>query len=247
VTPPKLLWGLSHDLASGTVLVQLRGQRLSPAVIELYRGWVHAIDVFPIEPALFGSGPRTPLRGEEALRRVLKLEEADWRFDAKLPPLKRGSCAPFHPAAVIRNVVPVDTTRMRGLPPEAVLQLTQTPHTSCIGIDERALVSFLARAHSVAEIVAARPCPFERAVTLLSFLEQMGTLSVSTALSRDAAYQLLELAEGATAGEVKKAYWRLARTLHPDAHPRASADERRDLERRFAAVVSAYRRLTTLV
>jgi hypothetical protein len=98
VNPPKLLWGLSHDLASGSVLVQLRGQRLSPAVIELYRGWVHAVDLFPVEPALFASGARPSLRGEDALRALLKRDDADWRFDAKLAPLKRGSCAPFHPA-----------------------------------------------------------------------------------------------------------------------------------------------------
>jgi hypothetical protein len=198
VNPPKLLWGLSHDLSSGSLLVQLRGQRLSPAVVELYRGWVHAVDVFPVEPALFPRGNRVSLRGEDALRLLLRRDDADWRFDALKPALKRGSCAPFHPAAVIRNVVPVDLPRMRALAPETLLQLSQAPHPSCIGIDERALVAFLGRPHTIAELIAARPCPFERAQALLSFLEQMGTLSITAALSSNDAYALLELPGGAS-------------------------------------------------
>jgi hypothetical protein len=144
-------------------------------------------------------------------------------------------------------VVAVDPSRLRALAPESTLQLTAAPHPSCVGIDERPLVAWLARPHTVAELHQARPAPIERALGILAFLEQMGTLSISAAITPDDAYALLELPAGASAGDVKKAYWRLARVLHPDAHPRANPDERRELERRFAAVVSAYRRLSTLV
>lgn len=43
---------------------------------------------------------------------------------------------------------------------------------------------------------------------------------------------------------VKRAYRRLARALHPDTHPNATAEERRDLSERFAALTAAYRRLS---
>jgi len=71
----------------------------------------------------------------------------------------------------------------------------------------------------------------------------VGALSVESELSLTSAYALLELGEGASPEEVKRAYRRLARALHPDVHPNASPDELRELERRFAAVSAAYRRL----
>ena len=240
---PKLLWGLSHDLSSGTVLVQLRGQRVSPVRIELYRGWVHAIDLFPIE---FIVG-KAPSRGEDTLRLVLKLADSDWSFDGKLLPLKRGAVAPFHPAAVVRNVIAASgeafLARTR---PATRVQLLSAPHVSCIGLDERALVAYLSRPRTLAEIEAARLCGPARAAALLAFLEAVGALSVDADLTRLQALALLELGDGASADEVKRAYRRLARTLHPDAHPSAAADELRELERRFADVAAAYRRLSPL-
>jgi hypothetical protein len=239
----QLLFRLSHDLASGTALVQLRGQRLSPAPVELFRGWVHAIDLMPIEP-LIG---RAPARGEDALRLLIKRDDGDWRFDAHLVPQKRGACTPFHPAAVIRNLAPSDGDAFRARAGTARLQLLQPPHPSCIGVDERPLVSYLARPRTLAEIDGARLCPPVRAAALLAFLEAVGALSVEAELSQKEALALLELGAGASADEVKRAYRRLARALHPDAHPTATVDELRELERRFAAVAAAYRLLLPLV
>jgi curved DNA-binding protein CbpA len=56
-------------------------------------------------------------------------------------------------------------------------------------------------------------------------------------------YAALELAEGASLEEVKRAYRRLARELHPDLHPGLSPEELDELERRFAEVSAAYRKL----
>jgi molecular chaperone DnaJ len=64
-----------------------------------------------------------------------------------------------------------------------------------------------------------------------------------TADAGASAYAALELPEGAPADAVKRAYRRLARELHPDLHPGASEDDLRDLERRFAEVSAAYRKL----
>jgi len=85
--------------------------------------------------------------------------------------------------------------------------------------------------------------PPARVARLCAFLEAVGALSVESELSLAAAYALLEVGQGADADEVKRAYRRLARALHPDVHPNASPEELRELEHRFAQVSAAYRRL----
>jgi len=55
------------------------------------------------------------------------------------------------------------------------------------------------------------------------------------------AFRRLGLSPSASTLEVKQAFRRLARTLHPDTHPRADAATRRRLEQRFAEVSDAYR------
>jgi curved DNA-binding protein CbpA len=44
--------------------------------------------------------------------------------------------------------------------------------------------------------------------------------------------------------EIKQAYRRLARAVHPDLHPDATDGERRVLAARFHALTEAYRVLT---
>jgi hypothetical protein len=61
--------------------------------------------------------------------------------------------------------------------------------------------------------------------------------------SDESAWALLGLAPGADVASVKRAYRHLARTLHPDLHPDATADERRVLATRFSEVTAAYRTL----
>jgi|CZKU01.1.fsa_nt_gi hypothetical protein len=56
-------------------------------------------------------------------------------------------------------------------------------------------------------------------------------------------WRVLGLSPGAEVAEIKRAYRRLARAVHPDLHPGASDDERRALEMRFAEVTAAYRTL----
>jgi len=240
VQPAILLWELAHRQRSGVTLAEVRGLRASPVRVELFRGWVHAIDWFPLKWTL-GAPPSA---GEDQLRVLLKRDDVDWRFDEKLPLLKRGAVPPFHPAAVIRNVVAADAEAFRArVAGGARLQLVTQPHQSCIGLDERALVAMLAAPRTLDELERVQPAPPGRAARLCAFLDAVGALSVESELSLASAYALLELADGANADEVKRAYRRLARALHPDVHPNASPEELRDLERRFAAVSAAYRRL----
>jgi DnaJ-domain-containing protein 1 len=57
------------------------------------------------------------------------------------------------------------------------------------------------------------------------------------------AWHVLGLPPGADRDEIKRAYRRLARTVHPDVHPAATASERRALEERFSEITQAYRSL----
>jgi hypothetical protein len=56
-------------------------------------------------------------------------------------------------------------------------------------------------------------------------------------------WQVLGLQPGADVAEIKRAYRALAKRIHPDLHPEASADERDRLELRFARLTEAYRAL----
>jgi hypothetical protein len=56
-------------------------------------------------------------------------------------------------------------------------------------------------------------------------------------------WRVLGLEPGADPVTIKRAYRRLARSVHPDLHPSASEQERRELETRFAKLTEAYRAL----
>jgi hypothetical protein len=56
-------------------------------------------------------------------------------------------------------------------------------------------------------------------------------------------WRILGLPPGAEVDEIKRAYRRLARTVHPDLHPGASDEERRALQARFVEITDAYRSL----
>ena len=60
---------------------------------------------------------------------------------------------------------------------------------------------------------------------------------------RRAALRMLGVDAAAEPNDVKRAYRRLARALHPDLQPGADAERRRVLERRFAEVTAAYEAL----
>jgi DnaJ-domain-containing protein 1 len=61
--------------------------------------------------------------------------------------------------------------------------------------------------------------------------------------ARSAAARTLGLAEDADLEQIKRAYRRLARSLHPDLQPDVEGERRRTLEVRFAEVTAAYEAL----
>ena len=60
---------------------------------------------------------------------------------------------------------------------------------------------------------------------------------------RQAALEMLGIEEGCDLETVKRAYRRLARTLHPDLQPEVDDLRKKTLERRFAEVTAAYEAL----
>ena len=64
-----------------------------------------------------------------------------------------------------------------------------------------------------------------------------------TAARHRAALKALGLSTDANRDELKRAYRRLARKLHPDLHAGKSALQRKQLERQLATVNHAYREL----
>jgi len=53
-------------------------------------------------------------------------------------------------------------------------------------------------------------------------------------------YNLLEIPQGASQGQIKKAFRRLAKQVHPDANPGGTEEEREVLRRRFIQLAQAY-------
>ncbi len=75
-------------------------------------------------------------------------------------------------------------------------------------------------------------------------LRERAAASPQPARVRDTAHwRVLGLSPGASEVEIKRAYRRLARSVHPDLHPGASPEERRALEVQFSEITSAYRAL----
>jgi hypothetical protein len=192
---------------------------------------------------------RRPTDGPERLAWLLRAADergATVAFDAAAALEKRGACSPFHPARALR--AHIDGARASDAPPLRLrlvgkaVRLRAPLHPSCLAEDERPLTAFLARAHTVDEILAAGLCLPFRAEALLAFLWDVGALTAAPAGTSP--YTLLELPEGASRDEVKRAYRRLARALHPDHHPSdADPAERARLVERFSEVHAAYRRL----
>ncbi|MGA7123857.1 MAG: J domain-containing protein [Polyangiaceae bacterium] len=63
------------------------------------------------------------------------------------------------------------------------------------------------------------------------------------AVAEPSAWRVLGVPPGTDVAEIKRAYRRLARTVHPDLHPQATDEERRALEARFVVISEAYRAL----
>jgi hypothetical protein len=240
------VYELAQTQATGALKLERADLATAPLYVELQRGWVYGVELSPAY-SLVG---QAPAKGEDRLRVLLGVGAhytvLHWEPASRPGAVKRGACTPFHPAAIVRNYVDglkLDSGLWRTRVGKGLVNIAEPPpHPSCLGQDERPLVAFLSRPRTVYDLDAAALCPPPRAARLLGFLDVMGALRV-TWDAGGSPYAMLELPDGAPLDEVKRAFKRLARELHPDLHPGAAEDVLRDLERRFAEVSAAYRRL----
>ncbi len=237
-----LVYRLAHRGETGRLTVRLVARRTGRPAVAFERGWVHAVDLEPAQAAL----GRLPARAEDALALLLRCANTEASFITAARSDGRGACRPFHPARVVRAHYESlgqadDGWRIRGA--AARLSLSLAPHASALAPDERPLVAFLATPRSLSEIDKARLCPPTRAARLLGFLDAVGAIDYLPLGASASLYARLGLPEGAPLDDVKRSYRQLARELHPDRHPLATQEDRRELERRFAEISSAYREL----
>ena len=205
--------------------------------LEIERGWVHAMANVARAPS-----------GEEMLGRLfdrVPAAQTGGRFEprAEGAALAGHRVTPFHPGRVVRaHVDKLRDQRLLALRDftGARMRVRIAPHGSSLDAHEQRVVALLATPRRLDELLPISPrVHLER---LLSFLDAVGALVVEDAAIADA-YATLGVADGASTEEVKRAYHRLARDLHPDLHPDAGDDRRRALVERFHAVSAAYRRL----
>ena len=147
----------------------------------------------------------------------------------------------------------LDTARAEALVRElAGARLALRPELAPAPLDEadRRMLAALAAPRALDQIASLARAPRFRLLALLHFLRGVGALAIDHGRApsppvdpRRAAMRLLGLDDASDPGEVKRAYRRLARALHPDLQPGADAERRRLLERRFAELTAAYETL----
>ena len=127
-------------------------------------------------------------------------------------------------------------------------------HASCDEADRR-MIAAMAQPRRIDQINSLSRTPRFRMLAFLWFLRAIDALVLDGVVAersaptrvidpqREAAARTLGLADGADLETIKRAYRRLARSLHPDLQPDAEGDRRRSLEMRFAEVTAAYEAL----
>ena len=117
---------------------------------------------------------------------------------------------------------------------------------------DRRMLAAIAEPRPLDRIWPLARTPRFRLLAFLHFLRAVGALDVERARAaraqrldprRAAAMQMLGVDDAADTDAVKRAYRRLARTLHPDLQPHVDEGRRRLLERRFAELTAAYEAL----
>jgi len=115
---------------------------------------------------------------------------------------------------------------------------------------DRRMIAAMDRPRRLDQIAPLARTPRFRLLAFVHFLRSIDALAIKGIASkrivtraRTAACKLLGIDETADVETVKRAYRRLARSLHPDLQPEASGSERRTLEARFAEVTAAYEML----
>jgi DnaJ-domain-containing protein 1 len=245
----RLIYRLARTHATGVLSVQ--PPRGASEILVLRRGHLVAGEQEP------GEGSR---RTAQRLERLAALDGARAHFDGGLaayPP--GGALRQYNLAAWARAHLEsqLDAGQAQAMVQElAGARLALRPELApelgwCDETDRRILAAMAVPRRLDQIWPLARTARF-RLLSFLYFLRAVGAVSPLGVSAPAAdppspvdgdAYRLLGVPAGADRETVKRAYRRLARALHPDLHGEASDDRRRQLERKLAAVNSAYRRL----
>lgn len=120
---------------------------------------------------------------------------------------------------------------------------------------DRRMMTAMGQPRRLDQIWPLARTPRFRLLSFLHFLRAVDALAVEGVVAeasgphytidarRAAALRMLGVDTSADLDTVKRAYRRIARTLHPDLQPQADDLRRRELERKFAEVTAAYETL----
>lgn len=138
----------------------------------------------------------------------------------------------------------------------AGIRLALKPAHAPLAVDDsdRRMISALAQPRRLDQIWPLARTPRFRLLAFIHFLRAIDAIEhqgVAASLGappplvdrRARAAQLLGVRDDDDRDTVKRAYRRLARTIHPDLQPSIEAAQRRELERRFADLTAAYEML----
>jgi DnaJ-domain-containing protein 1 len=132
------------------------------------------------------------------------------------------------------------------------------PESSMCDEADRRILAAMAQPRRLDQIWPLARTPRFRMLAFLWFLRAIDALVVEGVVAersaptavprvvdpqRSAAARKLGLTVDADVDTIKRAYRRLARSLHPDLQPQADGDVKRHLEARFAEVTAAYEAL----
>ncbi len=247
----RLAYRLGRQAASGVVTLTARGA--SPDVLVLRRGAVVCADGEPAKRSLM-----------TRLARVAAEPALTSTFDGNVAACPPGALYQVALAGWVRSHLEaqLDATLAEAVLRDlAGVRLSLRAELAPLALDEadRRMLDALTLPRRLDQIWPLARTPRFRLLAFLHFLRVVGALALEGAVAdrvvsaarpprtgdprRDAALRLLGVDDAADLETVKRAYRRLARTLHPDLQPEADAQRRRVLERRFAELTAAYEAL----
>lgn len=240
----RLLYRLGHTSASGVLTLSSRATRAE--VFVLRRGHVMVGDGELAKKALLAR-----------LARLVTLDELHGAFEGGITAYPPGATNQISLIAWTRQHLEsqLDGTLAEVMVKElAGVRLSLRNELAPPPTDEadRRMLAAMVIPRRLDQIWPLARTPRFRLLAFLHFLrgvdalEGLGVVAERSAphrivdVRRARAFELLGIEEGADLETVKRAYRRLARSLHPDLQPEASGSERKTLERRFAEVTAAY-------
>ncbi len=248
----RVAYRLGRAAATGVLTVHV--PRARPEVLVLRRG--HLIT---------SEGDALGREAAARLAKLAALEGASWLFD--------GGTHAYPPGAVGRQLALVrwvrghleaqlDATRAERLVAELAgvrlsVRAGEAPDPTTCDETDRRILAAMSVPRRLDQIWPLARTPRFRLLAFIHFLRSVGALAAVGIASeratgsgphaidpRAAALRVLGVVGDGDRDELKRAYRRLARALHPDLHPAATDERRRELERKLAQVTAAYAQLT---